>query len=398
MSETVPSIGVPRSVVESPESIIKSESAPFVGYLLVEKLIKERIIDGSILFEPSKENKERTAVVVEEVMSESNKSLIEPIEITEDVEVIEQKGKKILTDYITDLSDREIVSDNIITLTSRITRVEDIRVLQGEGGINYDSRADSGRFADEDGNNFIEISFGKDILGNRMTYYSKILNSLGVKTDQGALLEMALASIIGHEWSHSVQRAVKTDLALKLKADRRYSESLDDDLSVSQISRTSLFRAATRVVSETGVITDLKPADQEEVDSERFATGFEWDAATSVLRIRGFSEEIINGFRQEIIKDAEKGLDGMKSFFGRLRNLGIDLGDIPTVCMNARLALRFYNISIPDVIPRLWSDVGYEAGYTTNELKEILSLGEQEANRADLFNQIIEMRGKETDY
>jgi hypothetical protein len=209
---------------------------------------------------------------------------------------------------------------------------------------------------------------------------------------------MALASIIGHEWSHSVQRAVKTDLALKLKADRRYSESLDDDLSVSQISRTSLFRAATRVVSETGVITDLKPADQEEVDSERFATGFEWDAATSVLRIRGFSEEIINGFRQEIIKDAEKGLDGMKSFFGRLRNLGIDLGDIPTVCMNARLALRFYNISIPDVIPRLWSDVGYEAGYTTNELKEILSLGEQEANRADLFNQIIEMRGKETDY
>ncbi len=266
------------------------------------------------------------------------------------LETLKTTTQKKIEQFIAVAKAEGIVSDNVVALTDRLTRPSDVRVVdEGTGGLNFDSRWDSGKFP-EDHEPHPEVTLSTSIIKNRMENYANTARELGINFTEEQLMNAAISAVAVHEWSHSLERSLETQYLTIARNLPEYDDKQDYWQTMGLASHV-IYRGAEMVTEP--LLDNAKSQDAEIMHRERFATSFEFEATRVSLEATGVSKEDAGRFVSELHRGINERLEDFKGLRDSLQMSDLDLGSF---MIDTRIALR---------------DGGIDGGYVPGSLKEI---------------------------
>ena len=289
------------------------------------------------------------------------------------LETLKTTTQKNIEQFIAVAKAEGIVSDSVVALTDRLTRPSDVRgVDEGTGGLNFDSRWDSGKFP-EDHEPHPEVILSTSIIKNRMDNYANAAKELGINLTQEQLMNAAISAVAVHEWSHSLERSLETQYLTIARNLPEYDDKQDYWQTMGLASNV-IYRGAEMVTEP--LLDNTKPQDAEIMHTERFATSFEFEATRVSLEATGVSKEDAGRFVSELHRGRNERLEDFKGLRDSLQMSNLDLGSF---MIDTWIALRDGGID-GGYIPGSFKEIGYLGAYNKPQLASMIRHAETDVS------------------
>lgn len=366
--------------VGSPEAREES-NLTFPGYRFAaevarEKLWRNKDEKGNVLVNQKDRivDEERIVEIAKKELPESNEDVALP-----EHEILQQEAIKGVHEYISNAIKIGMLSPEVIALTNRMNLPEDIRIIgEGDRGINIDRRYDSSQFP-EDGHR-PDIILTPSIIKNRVEHYAHISSELNLGLSMEQIRRVAIGAVAVHEWSHSLERALKTDYEGKIRRLGEYDPK-KDLLTASGLAQKIVFREAADITLSP--VAGLEERNVGFAHTEQFATGFELDATRVALEHTGISVENANLFVEKLESARAKRLVEFRKLY---QNLGMSNREMESFFFDMAAVLKRNQIDI-SYIPDLWKGLGYLQGYNTAALEVMVKRAYERLQNDDLIKQ-----------
>ncbi len=372
---------ITRDVAIPPETSPEKHLPDFAGYRILARIIEEglwqcRDKNNRYIYDADKRitNNGRLLEIAKGEIEARTNTRPPPQEFDlPPLETLKATTQKNIEQFISEAKAEDIVSDSVIALTDRLTRPSDIRVVdEGHGGLNFDSRWDSGKFPEEHEPR-PEVTLSTSIIRNRMDNYSNAAKELGINLTQEQLMNAAISAVAVHEWSHSLERALETQYLTIARNLPEYDDKQDYWQTIGLASNV-IYRGAEKIA--VPMLAHTKPQYAEIMHIERFATGFEFEATRISLVATGVSIEDAERFVAKLSRTRNERLEDFKSLRASLQMSDLNLESFMN---DTRIALRQAGLN-QSYIPGSLEEIGYLDGYSRPQLASMIRHAQAEVS------------------
>ncbi|MFZ2152797.1 MAG: hypothetical protein WAV41_01935 [Microgenomates group bacterium] len=356
-----------RDAIESVHGSENKEGIVTAGYKIMQRihtegLWKNRGDDGRFIWEKNDRFRDisRVEEIIREEISQYDTSKYGSEEAV-NLDQLKAMSGQLTNGFISMAAKNGLIPKDLVVITGKLTRGADIQIVENmSGGINIRG----------DGDSKPEIYISVGGIENRLGIIQRAAAKNDIDLTSEQVLNAALASLAGHEYAHSIDRALERrfcELAEELPLE--LGEKSKNNLGIMNFGHDITAREAEKVATPIFKNLDNRDGDVDSIHRERLATGFEMVGLKYGLVITGVSEDTADKI-VETIRMSRYG--DLVELSDTIDLLEMNQDDLFGYSIDLRMKLKDMGLDSAH-IPALWGSVGYGAPYSVEQIKLIMT-------------------------